>query len=143
MSLYVYITRKPDPSADEGPEIAEREWRELALAQSDLRPPTPGQATPSHPGEPRAADFTFYLDGRAAAWLSWDEGQVEVKNPDPRTIARLVSLAAMLGARVVSETGEIFDANGAHAGFERWSEFHEPPGKPSLFKRLFGGPKRN
>jgi hypothetical protein len=140
MSHYVYITRKPDPTADDGSEISEQDWRELALAQSDLRSPTSEElATSSLPGSVQASDFALSVDEAGMAWLAWHEGQVEVRNPDTSTIARLLRLAPQLGARVVSETGETFDATGAHAGFEAWSEFHEAPKRPSLFKRLFGG----
>ncbi len=139
MSHYVYITRKPDPTSDEGSEITQRDWRELALTQADLRSPTPEELAASHPGAVQPSDFALALGDAAVTWLSWHEGQVEVGNPDPRIIARLSGLAQLLGARVVSETGEIFDTNGAQAGFEPWSEFYQPPSKPSLFKRLFGG----
>lgn len=29
MSIYVYVTRKPDPLEDEGPDISEQEWIEV------------------------------------------------------------------------------------------------------------------
>ena len=140
MSHYVYITRRPDPSVAKGFEIAERDWRELAMAQPDLRLPTHEElaSAASQPGGVEASDFALSLGDAEIAWLTWYGGQVEVEHPDTSTIARLIQLAPQLGARVVSETGETFDSSGAHAGFESWSEFHGPRKRPSLFKRLFG-----
>ena len=43
MSLYVYITRKPQPLEAPGPEISRAEWHALVKAQGDFRAPTPAE----------------------------------------------------------------------------------------------------
>ena len=139
MSLYVFISRKPDPTMDEGQDIPESDWRALIRSQPDFRMPTTEElATPSVPGGPQTSDFIWQRKNGEEAWFSFYSGQVEVKSADPSIIARMQELASSLAARVVSETGESFDAKGEHAGFEQWSEFYVAPPRPSLLRRLFG-----
>jgi len=141
MSLYVFISRKPDPTMDEGQDIPESDWRALLSTQPDFRMPTTEElATPSFSGGPQASEFIWQRKDGEDAWFSFCSGQVEVKSADPPIIARMQELASSLAARVVSETGEFFGAKGEHAGFEQWSEFYvAPKKKPSLLSRLFSG----
>lgn len=139
MSLYVFISRRPDPTTDDGAEISEDEWYTLAARESDLRRPNAAELREeSSPGSVQASDVAWQSPDGTLVWLSWYAGQIEVRNADQPTIARLVELAKDLSARVVSETGEVFDSQGVHAGFEPWSEFYEAPRKASVFRRLFG-----
>jgi hypothetical protein len=65
-------------------------------------------------------------------------GQVDVRNPDDVTLARMAALASGLGANVIGEQGELFDASGKSLGVH---DLPEDPGKrkPSWLRRLFGG----
>jgi hypothetical protein len=88
---------------------------------------------------PRFQPVIWQRDDGGAVWFTWLDGQVAVKNADEPIVVRMLSLAHDLSARVVSETGEMFNPNGAHAGFEKWSEYYVLPKKPSLLARWFGG----
>jgi hypothetical protein len=39
----------------------------------------------------------------------FSEGEIAVKNPDEPTIAKLIAIAATLGARVVGDDGEVYE----------------------------------
>lgn len=138
MSFYVYISRKPNPTSGEGPEIPEAEWRGLIEGERDFRVPTQAERDTEGSGRPEACSFIWQRPDGDIAWFSWCDGQVEVKNADEAIIRRMSQLAGELAARVVTETGERFDAEGHHAGFEEWSDFYVAPKKPSLLSRLFG-----
>jgi hypothetical protein len=120
MSIYVFISRRPSPLEDHGPEISESEWREVALSQHDFRIPAADEIDAWS-----GASDLLWTGGGTDPWrFSWNNGQVEVKGATESSIVRMRELAQMLHARVVSETGEIFDEYGRHAGFEKWSEFN-------------------
>jgi hypothetical protein len=87
MSISVAITRRAEPLADDCPPITLDEW--LAITRT-------------------LDDFDMFV---------WYEGEIDVKNPDQATIARMKTLAAQLRASVISETGEIFNDDGSSAGF--------------------------
>lgn len=140
MSLYLFISRKPDPATGEGPDITEQEWQEFLASESDLRPPLPEEIEVGVPGGVTENDVALSCPDGTTAWVSWADGQLEVKNASQTATARMVRIADRLSARVVSETGEVFDGQGVHAGFEPWSEFYVPDEKPSLLSRLFGKP---
>jgi hypothetical protein len=140
VSLYLFISRKPDPTTDEGPDITEQEWRELLAGEFSLRPPLPEEIEVGVPGGVAATDVALPSQDGTVTWVSWAHGQLEVKNASQSAIARMALIADKLSARVVSETGEVFDGQGAHAGFEPWSEFYVPEKKPSFFSRLFRKP---
>ena len=71
-------------------------------------------------------------------WFSWYKGQIDVRNPDDFTLAKMAALAARLRANVIGEQGERFDASGKSLGV------HDLPEEPrtrntSWPRRLFGG----
>jgi hypothetical protein len=111
MSIYVYITRRADPADEAGPEITAEEWERCVDAEADFR-------------APREEELDW-LGDHARMWtgykvpvaFDWGDGYIEVKNPDAEIITRMKSLAGRLRATVFSETGELFDLSGRHAGF--------------------------
>jgi hypothetical protein len=61
MSIYVYVTRKPDPLEEEGPDISEQEWIEVIKSDPDL--------SIVDPPDRRPRDRSSY-----AAWNSYPGG---------------------------------------------------------------------
>ena len=110
MSIYVYITRKSDPFDDSGPEIKADEWLRCIEAEIDFRTPRPDETE-------WLGDYAKILSGTPEMAFDWVDGQIEVKNPSAATIARMKQVAEKLCAEVFSETGELYDAEGNHAGF--------------------------
>jgi hypothetical protein len=110
MSIYVFITRKSDPLDDSGPGITADEWLRCIEAQIDFR--TPRQNETEWLG-----NHAKILSGDPEMAFDWVNGQIEVKNPPEATIRRMKQLAEELHATVFSETGELYDIEGRHAGF--------------------------
>jgi hypothetical protein len=111
MSLYVFISRRVDPLDDAGPAITAEEWISCVDIEPDFRLPAESEKN--------------WLGGQARMWkdykypvaFDWTNGHVEVKNADAATISRMMEIAKKLSAKVFSETGELFDQSGNHAGF--------------------------
>lgn len=61
-------------------------------------------------------------------WFDFRHGRVVVKNPDEPTIEKMLGVARGLGAHVVGDDGETYDAPGAPP----------TPAKPSLSARVSG-----
>lgn len=163
MSIYVHITRRPGPLVESPEAISEAEWRTCLLGEADFRAPTEADVEADDADAPPARITTAATQARPregldfvwtghpdfpAVWFEWWAGQVEVRNADEPTIARMQSLAAKLNARVISETGEGFDAAGRSIGFvldpdRPLRQAPKPPaagrGRLSIFKRLLGG----
>ena len=105
MSISVAISRRSDPFDESGPAIEKDEWQAIANSSTDFQ---------------FSADAIYLWTGNAAAVpiaFEWWDGQVEVKNPDAVTIARMKQLARKMNATVFSETGEVFNEAGHSAGF--------------------------
>lgn len=105
MSIYVYVTRKPDPLDDVGPEISKTEWMELVRTDPELELRDPEDKSPS--------DRTIYAawdsyPGGYTAWFGFAGGSIEVKGMDEALLSKLRAFSSKLGARIVSEEGEEF-----------------------------------
>jgi len=147
ISIYVFITRKPDPLVKAGNDIGLQEWHEHALRAGDFRVPDSADLADVGPPIPdihRVLIWTGHFH-ESSVWFEWIDGQVEAKYVDEAAIVRMQEMAAKLGARVISEQGEVFDASGNHAGFAldpnrllpTQGGGNSPWHKPSLWKRLF------
>ncbi len=112
MSLYVSITRRAEPLAEDGPTITSQEWLDCVGGEPDFRVPEGGELKWVGP-----IARVWSGHGEYPVVFDWVDGQVDVKNPDERTVARMKRLATKLAANVVSETGEIFRESGESAGF--------------------------
>ena len=112
MSLYVSISRRADPLQEDGPQIAASEWIDLVAGEGDFRLP---EGVESRWVGAFARVWTGHPEVQMV--FDWVDGQVDVKHPDPATIARMKALAVKLDATVFSETGELFDDSGESAGF--------------------------
>ena len=107
----MYISRRSDPLDEAGAAISPEEWRQQIASETDFRVPAVDEG--KHMGQ-HGRMWTGY---KYPVAFDWVDGQVDVKNPDATIIARMKALAGKLGANVFSETGELYDDNGAHAGF--------------------------
>jgi len=116
MSIVVYATRKPDPLEDDGPSISAEEWSTAVSADPDLEL----SPVPTEPGFPKRGNFAVWrtYPGGYPAWFVLLDGSVEVDSPDEHILRKLCALAERLSARVISETGELFDSQGKSLGFE-------------------------
>jgi hypothetical protein len=56
--------------------------------------------------DPANGPYFAVWDG---AWFDWDDGRVSTKNPDRPKLAKMLSLAARLGARVQGDDGEFYE----------------------------------
>jgi hypothetical protein len=115
LSIYVFITRRPNPTWTSGDEIPESEWRRIALAESDFRTPTEKELAEERWLHSNDLAWTGHHQ-YPTIWFAWRGGQIGVKNPDQPILAKMVTLAARLNAQVISETGEFFDCTGASLG---------------------------
>jgi hypothetical protein len=102
MGYDLHITRAEDWSDPHGPHIALEEWLAVATADPEL------EAIPEN------GDAFFGLsDGAddAAGWFDWFQGNVYTKNPDEQTLAKMLTLASRLEARVQGDDGELYDGS--------------------------------
>ena len=113
MSIYVSISRRAYPFQEPGNEITVEEWLAVVDTAPDFR-------------RPEGAEREF-VSPDARVWTGHEHpvvfdftsmGEIDVKSPPPRVIAKMKVIAARLGAIVfASETGEVFDDEGRSAGF--------------------------
>lgn len=116
MSIYVYLTRRLNPTLDEEPHIGEAEWLAVATADGSFRAASDLEREQTGLRRPSILIWTGHPDGDEA-WFSWTSGQIDVRNPDEPMIAKMMTLAPKLGAHVISEMGEVFNEDGTHKCF--------------------------
>ena len=111
MGYDVQIARLDDRTDGEAKSIRLEEWLDYVHGDSEMR--LDGVA------EVRAPDGTTirYENPGLAVWTAGGEtwfdfrnGRVVVKNPDDRTLTKMVAIAEKLGARVQGEEGERYDS---------------------------------
>ncbi len=117
MSIMVYVTRKADPLEDGGPDISEVEWKSAVESDPDLSISAP-RDEPGFPKQGKYAVWKSYAGGYPV-WFTLLDGNIEVDTPDAPILKKLAAYAQRLSARVVSETGELFDSEGKSRGFEQ------------------------
>jgi hypothetical protein len=112
MSIHVSITRRAEPDDADGPTISPAEWLAVVSLEADFREPELAEA------EWAGAYMRVWMGHpEGPVHFDWLAGDVDVRNPDELMIARMKVLAIRLNAQVFCETGEIYDASGASAGF--------------------------
>lgn len=112
MAYEVHITRRVDWMDEEGPVIALDEWLAIAAADADLRHDATSEVT-----APDGSVLSFDTTGRVV-WTAHPEGRevtflhvedrISASYPDEATIAKMVALAVLLGARVQGDEGECY-----------------------------------
>ncbi|MEO7297865.1 MAG: hypothetical protein ABI042_04735 [Verrucomicrobiota bacterium] len=98
MGYDVHITRRKF-WPDEGDEIAFNEFVQLVRGDKDFK----------YPGE-NGDDYADWHSPQSAyeSWLSWSDGQIYTKNPEPEFVDKLVEMARKLRARVQGDDGEVY-----------------------------------
>lgn len=127
----MHITRARHWTDSDASPIGEGDWARLVGSDPDLEMTGVAEADTS--------DGTLRYENRGLAvwrghpsgekvWFDFRRGRVVVKNPDEATIEKMLVVAQGLGARVVGDDGETYEAAG------------QPPrpAKPSLSARLSG-----
>ena len=138
MSIYVSITRRSDPLADEGPSISAEEWLAVVDADPELRQPAEEELESALLGDDDIPAVWFHPDGHTT-WFVLTDGNVEVKNPDAALLHKMATVADTLDAHLISETGERFDSSGQSLGFksdDEDAEFDEQPKPVGLWGRI-------
>jgi hypothetical protein len=100
MGYDVHITRADNWAENQGREISRDEW--FALVASD----------PELTIERQKREVFVKWSGPCQypdAWFTWWRGNIYTKNPDKAIIAKMIQMAAKLGARVQGDDGEFYD----------------------------------
>ena len=100
MGYEVHITRADHWASNAGREIRRDEWLVLVAGDPELTL------------DPMNGDEYVLWSGRSRypePWFHWWRGNVSTKNPDRAIIAKMLFLAARLGARVQGDDGEFYD----------------------------------
>src|SRR4051812_32860917 len=112
MGYDVHITRKAQWSDETGPHITEKEWR--AYVATDPEMVITGVAEYANPqGETIRVTQPLMTEwrsqpGHSPIWFSYYEGNLSVKNPDYKCIAKMLQIAKSLHAQVQGDEGEIY-----------------------------------
>lgn len=125
MSLYVTITRKPNPLWRSGEQIALHEWQDAIKNDPEFRFATPADIADSNGyGNPEDAIWLQHPK-HSTVWFIWDDGQIDVNLPDELTLKKMANVAEILRAKIISEQGQLFDRDGTSLGL------HELPPDPA------------
>jgi len=99
MGYDVHITRKKDWCDEDGPVITAEEWLRYVASDPQLR------LDPSSKRHSVTIDIqSEYPD----PWLEWFNGEIYSKNPDEAIRAKMIQIAAALGAKVQGDDGETY-----------------------------------
>lgn len=101
MGYDLHITRKNDWSDEEGPVIGAEEWLRVIEQDPELR--LDDENAPYHVR-------WCGLDDDGYQWLNWSDGEVFTKNPSRQFIQKMIQIAERLGAQVIGDDGELYDA---------------------------------
>jgi len=112
VSIHVSISRRAEPLDEGGPKISSDDWIQVISGEPDFRRP---EGAEREWGGPFARVWVGHPQGPVS--FDWLDGDVDVRNPDQTTVARMKTLAMTLKATVFSETGEVFDDDGESPGF--------------------------
>ena len=98
MGYDFHITRRKQ-WFDEGDDIAHDEFVGYVRGDAEFR----------YPGEngDMFANWRSPTSGYES-WLSWNNGQIETKNPSPEFINKMVAVSQRLSAKVQGDDGEIY-----------------------------------
>jgi hypothetical protein len=100
----VHLTRKEFWADEEGPEISLAEWQAYVATDAEIQP-DPDNSGPDN----------YLFVSHPEQWpLWWHSGEVYTKNPDALVIAKLLSIARALHARVLGDDDEIYGIDPAN-----------------------------
>jgi hypothetical protein len=132
MGYNVYITRASSFLDTQSFPILESEWLAVAGIDPDLKLSSHGyieqQGQDGQIEKIYAWNYVAHPD-RPPFWFM--NGAIETKNPDEQTVAKMVTLAEKLQAKVIGEEGEVYSTSDADLQGSR--------GRKPWWKRLLGG----
>jgi hypothetical protein len=96
MAYDLRITRSTHWDRNAGAEILAEEWLEVIREDPEL------VALPS--------DGPYAARWSKAAWFDWFEGNVFTTDPDRKTVAKMIALAARLSGIVQGDNGEFYES---------------------------------
>ena len=111
MGYDLHITRAQDWLGSESQPIGEADWRACVAADAELELTGAVEALPLTYENPGLAVWRAHPSGDSV-WFDLRDGRVTVKNPDEATIAKALSIAKRLKARVVGDDGEEYEEPG-------------------------------
>jgi hypothetical protein len=99
MGYELHITRAKFWAENEGQEITAAEWLRLIDEDAEL--------TKDENNGPLFAEWSP-TSFRDSPWFDWSDGNIYTKNPDRKTLAKMLQIADLLGATVQGDEGEIY-----------------------------------
>ena len=112
MGYDLHITRAKDWLESEAQPIGDSDWRTCVAADAELEVTGVAEASAGLRYEnPGVTVWRGHPSGDPV-WFDFREGRVVVKNPDEATIAKAISMAKRLNARVVGDDGEEYETPG-------------------------------
>jgi hypothetical protein len=131
MGYDLHITRAANWSENEEAPITLDEWLVLVDADPEL------SLTPAN--GPYFADWRG-PSGLAEPWLDWDAGNIYTKNPDSALLRKMAAIAALLGAHVQGDDGELYRGDEKlESDPPSGSGSARSPKKDSWWRRFTGG----
>jgi len=106
MGYNLCITRKDEWFDEHGEEIELEEWLAVIDADEELKPDAENIAT-----DPSVAIW-LAQGGTPRMWFWMSEGDIVGKNPNPEALAKMHEISVALGARLMGEECEHYDAAG-------------------------------
>lgn len=134
MGYDIHITRKAQWFDDNGPTISMEEWKAYIASDSELRLDGYAETTVGNGAALRVknegmAVWTAYSKENTA-WIWLDSSGIVAKNPDNEILRKMFQIAQVLGARVVGDDDEEYDADGEMVATEDFSQHDIPPDSP-------------
>ncbi|MEX1827166.1 hypothetical protein [Luteibacter sp. CQ10] len=131
MGYDIHITRKTHWFDDEGPTISMEEWKAYIASDPELRLDGYAETTVGNGAVLRVknegmAVWTAYSKDNTA-WIWLDSSGIVAKNPDNEILRKMFQIAQMLGARVVGDDDEEYDADGEMVATDDFSQHDIPP----------------
>lgn len=99
MGYDLHITRAKFWAENEGHRVSRAEW--LRLIEEDV------ELTIDEHNGPLFAEWGP-TSPHYSPWFDWSEGNIYTKNPDRKTVAKMLQIADLLGATVQGDEGEIY-----------------------------------
>jgi len=107
----LHITRASDWAESKKSPISLKEWTEFIKTDKEFRPVEAAEAKNPHTGEVitlKAEGMAVWTDpkNKSEWYFCHHEGEISVKNPAERVIARMKTVAQKLKAKVIDDEGE-------------------------------------
>ena len=115
MGYDVRVTFRNRQAGERGPQITTDLWRQIVDDDPDLEMVGYAEAHLPDDGvlrleDPNIAQMISHPQLQEhGAWITWDGGEIVVKNPDSILLTKLCEIALRLHARVEGDDGEIYE----------------------------------